>query len=197
MSAKVAADIPPTEEQVVSDKTFCPWEPDQQTLFPPSIRDFVPEGHLAHLVAAGGHLRSVLRASRPAALPSGPDDQAQSNFTDPESRFTISRGAAAQLSRPSGGMALPATNAISRRAAGSVHHGDQFPRKFADPGSERDPPLTLSIEKQRRQDRFTGLRSSVPEQTQRTPVKRSCLRVLADCRGNGVACGERVNPTAC
>jgi transposase len=34
----------------MSDKTFRPWEPDQQMLFPPSVRDFVPEGHLAHFV---------------------------------------------------------------------------------------------------------------------------------------------------
>ena len=31
----------------MSDKTFRLWEPDQQMLFPPSIKDFVPEGHLA------------------------------------------------------------------------------------------------------------------------------------------------------
>ena len=34
----------------MSDKTFRPWELDQQMLFPPSVRDFVPEGHLAHFV---------------------------------------------------------------------------------------------------------------------------------------------------
>ena len=34
----------------MSDKTFRPWDPDQQILFPPSIRDFVPQGHLAHFV---------------------------------------------------------------------------------------------------------------------------------------------------
>ena len=34
----------------MSDKTFRPWEPDQQMLFPSSVRDFVPEGHLAHFV---------------------------------------------------------------------------------------------------------------------------------------------------
>jgi transposase len=34
----------------MSDKTFRPWEPDQQILFPPSIKDFVPEGHLANFV---------------------------------------------------------------------------------------------------------------------------------------------------
>ena len=34
----------------MSDKTFRPWEPDQQILFPPSIKDFVPKGHLAHFV---------------------------------------------------------------------------------------------------------------------------------------------------
>lgn len=31
-------------------KTFRSWEIDQTRLFPPSVRDFVPEGHLAHLV---------------------------------------------------------------------------------------------------------------------------------------------------
>lgn len=31
-------------------KTFRPWEIDQQNLFPPSVRDFVPAGHLAHFV---------------------------------------------------------------------------------------------------------------------------------------------------
>ena len=34
----------------MSDKTFRPWEPDQQILFPPSTKDFVPQGHLAHFV---------------------------------------------------------------------------------------------------------------------------------------------------
>jgi len=34
----------------MSDKTFRRWEPDQQILFPPSIRDFVPKGHLAHFI---------------------------------------------------------------------------------------------------------------------------------------------------
>lgn len=31
-------------------KTFRPWDVDQSLLFPPSVRDFVPEGHLAHFV---------------------------------------------------------------------------------------------------------------------------------------------------
>ena len=34
----------------MSDKTFRRWEPDQQILFPPSIKDYVPKGHLAHFV---------------------------------------------------------------------------------------------------------------------------------------------------
>ena len=34
----------------MSDKTFRPWDPDQQVLFPPSIKDFVPQRHLAHFV---------------------------------------------------------------------------------------------------------------------------------------------------
>lgn len=32
------------------DKTFRPWEPDQSVLFPPSVLDLVPEGHVAHMV---------------------------------------------------------------------------------------------------------------------------------------------------
>jgi transposase len=31
-------------------KTFRPWDVDQAVLFPPSLRDMVPEGHLAHFV---------------------------------------------------------------------------------------------------------------------------------------------------
>jgi transposase len=31
-------------------KTFISWDVDQQWLFPPSVRELVPEGHLAHLV---------------------------------------------------------------------------------------------------------------------------------------------------
>jgi len=31
-------------------KTFREWEVDQVQMFPPTVRDFVPEGHLAHLV---------------------------------------------------------------------------------------------------------------------------------------------------
>ena len=34
----------------MSEKSFRRWEPDQQILFPPSIRDFVPKGHLAHFI---------------------------------------------------------------------------------------------------------------------------------------------------
>jgi transposase len=34
----------------MTEKTFRPWEPDQQLLFPPSIKDFVPRRHLAHFV---------------------------------------------------------------------------------------------------------------------------------------------------
>ena len=34
----------------MSDKTFRPWEPDQQMLFAHSVRDFVLEGHQAHFV---------------------------------------------------------------------------------------------------------------------------------------------------
>lgn len=32
------------------EKTFRPWEPDQSVLFPPSVLDLVPEGHVAHMV---------------------------------------------------------------------------------------------------------------------------------------------------
>ena len=32
------------------NKTFRPWDVDQQHMFPPSVRDFVPEGHTAHFV---------------------------------------------------------------------------------------------------------------------------------------------------
>ena len=34
----------------MNEKTFRPWNPDQQWLFPPSVHDFVPEGHLAHFI---------------------------------------------------------------------------------------------------------------------------------------------------
>ncbi len=34
----------------MSNKTFRCWEPDQEVLFPPSIKDFVPHNHLAHFV---------------------------------------------------------------------------------------------------------------------------------------------------
>jgi len=34
----------------MSTKTFRCWEPDQQVLFPPSIKDFVPQNHFAHFV---------------------------------------------------------------------------------------------------------------------------------------------------
>jgi len=34
----------------MGSKTFRAWEIDQGRLFPPSVRDFVPEGHLAHMV---------------------------------------------------------------------------------------------------------------------------------------------------
>ncbi len=44
------AGIPRARQQTMSDQTFRRWEPDRQPLFPPSTRDFVPEGHLAHFV---------------------------------------------------------------------------------------------------------------------------------------------------
>lgn len=34
----------------MGEKTFRRWEIDQARLFPPSVRDFVPEDHLAHFV---------------------------------------------------------------------------------------------------------------------------------------------------
>ena len=34
----------------MSDKTFRRWEPDQQILFPPSVKDYVPKEHLAHFI---------------------------------------------------------------------------------------------------------------------------------------------------
>ena len=32
-------------------QVFYPYEPDQTSLLPPSLRDWVPEGHLAHFVS--------------------------------------------------------------------------------------------------------------------------------------------------
>lgn len=32
------------------NKTFRPWDVDQHHMFPPSVRDFVPEGHPAYFV---------------------------------------------------------------------------------------------------------------------------------------------------
>jgi transposase len=34
----------------MSEKTFRPWDIDQTWLFPPSVRDFVPEGHIAEVI---------------------------------------------------------------------------------------------------------------------------------------------------
>lgn len=31
-------------------KSFRPWDVDQAVLFPPTLRDLVPEGHVAHFV---------------------------------------------------------------------------------------------------------------------------------------------------
>ena len=31
-------------------KTFREWNRDQTLMFPPAVRDFVPEGHLSHFV---------------------------------------------------------------------------------------------------------------------------------------------------
>jgi len=38
------------ESYMETRKTFRPWEIDQARLFPPSVRDFVPDGHVAHFV---------------------------------------------------------------------------------------------------------------------------------------------------
>jgi len=88
------------EGRSTGDKTFRRWEPDQQILFPPSIKDFVPKGHLAHFVrdvvrddldlsaifAGGKELGHKLGGQKPRTLSGEPEDKAQSNFTDPESR---------------------------------------------------------------------------------------------------------------
>ena len=34
----------------MKEKAFRPWDIDQIWLFPPSVKDFVPEDHLAHFV---------------------------------------------------------------------------------------------------------------------------------------------------
>ena len=34
----------------MGEKTFRPWDVDQQLLFPPSVKDFVPSGHLSQLI---------------------------------------------------------------------------------------------------------------------------------------------------
>ena len=34
----------------MAKKTFRPWDVDQGTLFPPSVRDFVPRDHLSHFI---------------------------------------------------------------------------------------------------------------------------------------------------
>jgi hypothetical protein len=33
-----------------TNKTFGPWDVDQVWMFPPSVQELVPAGHLAHLV---------------------------------------------------------------------------------------------------------------------------------------------------
>lgn len=38
------------DDSCMAAKTFRAWEIEQARLFPPSVRDFVPEGHLAHMV---------------------------------------------------------------------------------------------------------------------------------------------------
>lgn len=38
------------DDSLMSEKTFRPWEIDQTWLFPPSVRDFVPEGHIAEVI---------------------------------------------------------------------------------------------------------------------------------------------------
>ena len=118
------------EEQVMSDKTFRPWEPDQQTLFPPSTRDFVPEGHLAHTVAAVGHLRSVLRTARPAALPPRLDDQPSAlriqpwRMAKPLSVTKTHRGAG--LWPDQGGQGLPAIPASRPQERGRGMGADLY-----------------------------------------------------------------------
>jgi transposase len=39
-----------SDDPYMGSKTFRAWEIDQARLFPPTVKDFVPEGHLAHLV---------------------------------------------------------------------------------------------------------------------------------------------------
>src|SRR5713226_3750449 len=54
-------------------KSYRPYYPDEDLLLPPSLRDWLPEKHLAYFVGDG---RGVWeREARPAALRSADDDQ--------------------------------------------------------------------------------------------------------------------------
>jgi transposase len=47
----MAVGPPPSPERVPVDKTFRRYDPDRSLLMPPSLRDWLPEGHLAHFVS--------------------------------------------------------------------------------------------------------------------------------------------------
>jgi transposase len=47
----MASGSPPALKKVPVDKTFRRYDPDQSLLMPPSLRDWLPEGHLAHFVS--------------------------------------------------------------------------------------------------------------------------------------------------
>ena len=93
-------------------KVFRAWDVDQVWLFPASVQDFVPPGHMAHLiretVREGLDLTAILAVRRGAglsALPPGDDD-----------------GAAAVCLLP--GDLLVAADRAGLRGAGRLHGGD-------------------------------------------------------------------------
>jgi len=109
------------------EKTFRPWDPDQCWLLPPSVKELVPEGDLAHFIRdtvvsldlsfieeTYEEERGRTPRGRPPVVSEGdeakPPAKAQRNFTDPDSR--IMKGAEKFIQAYNGQVAVDAQSQV-------------------------------------------------------------------------------------
>jgi phage terminase large subunit-like protein len=75
-------------------KTFRPWSLDQALLLPPSVRDFVPAGHLSRFVVA-----LVTEEDPTCAIPRGTTYDNQANLAKSFFEKTVTRYEGTRLGR--------------------------------------------------------------------------------------------------
>ena len=93
-------------------KTFRPWDVDQQMLFPPSVKE-KERGH-------------KLGGVPPKALDGKPEDKAQSNFTDPESRIMKTKDGYEQAYNCQAAVDADNQVIVARSVANKQNDGDEL-----------------------------------------------------------------------